>query len=446
MISRALPALVLLPALLMSHIASAELYGAQGTTLANGMQVVVIPNHRVPVVSHMVWYRTGAADEKPGKSGIAHFLEHLMFKGTPKYPGGVMDEVVARNGGDQNAFTSYDFTAYYQNIAVDRLPLMMDIEADRMRNLVLDPKEVDTEREVIIEERRMRIENQPAAILNERLDAGLWMTNRYGIPIIGWEAEMRGLSREDAFEFYKQAYAPENAILVVSGDITMAELKPLAEKYYGVIPRGGEAVKRNRSTYLAPTANVTVSYADPRVNQPRWWRKWIAPSYNIGDKADAYALSVFEEIAGGGSTSKLYRALVVDRKVAADVNASYDAGTVSYGTFTIGASPSPGVTTEQLQKAVEEEVTKLINGGISDEDVKRAKDRIIAGLVFAKDSSLGAAQAVGAMLVVGVPLDEIEALPDRLKAVTADQVRNAARKVIETSASGTAILLPKDGE
>jgi zinc protease len=444
MVSRIFPALAF-AACFAAGTASAELYGAQGAMLPNGMQVVVIPNHRTPVVSHMVWYRTGAADERPGKSGIAHFLEHLMFKGTPKYPGGIMDEVVARNGGDQNAFTSYDFTAYYQNIAVDRLPLVMDIEADRMRNLVLDPKEVATEREVIIEERRMRIENQPAAILDERLDAGLWMTNRYGTPIIGWEAEMKGLTREDAFEFYKQAYAPENAILVVSGDITMKELMPLAEKYYGAVARGGEAVKRERSTYLAPTADVTVSYADARVRQPRWWRKWVAPSYNVGDKADTYALTVFEEIAGGGSTSKLYRALVVDRKIAADVRASYDFGAISYGTFTISASPNPGVTVEQLQAAIEEEVAKIINGGVSDEDVKRAKDRILAGLVFAKDSSLGAAQAVGAMLVVGIPLEEIEAMPDRLKAVTADQVRSAARKVIENSSSGTAILLPKEG-
>lgn len=439
---RCLPVLALLS---LSTPAAAELYGAVGTTLANGMQVVVIPNHRAPVVSHMVWYRAGSADEPPGKSGIAHFLEHLMFKGTPKYPGGIMDNVVARNGGDQNAFTSYDFTAYYQNIAVDRLPLVMDIEADRMRNLVLDPKEVDTEREVIIEERRMRIDNQPASILNERLDAALWMTNHYGIPIIGWEDEMRGLTRDDAFAFYHRFYAPENAILVVSGDITLEKLKPLAEKYYGVIPRGGEVINRTRSTVLPPNADVNVSYADPRVRQPRWWRKWIAPSYNVGARDDVYALSVFEQIAGGGSTSKLYRALVVDRKVAANVGASYDSGAISHGTFSISVSPNPGVSPAEAEAALEEELAKLLKDGISDDDVTRAKDRILAGLVFAKDSALGAAQGVGGMLVVGIPLEEIEALPERLKSVTADQVRAVARKVIETSASGTAILLPKAG-
>ena len=437
--------LLIAAAMLLAVPASAELYGAQGSMLANGMQIVAVPNHRSPVVSHMVWYRAGAADEPPGASGIAHFLEHLMFKGTPKYPDGIMDEVVARNGGDQNAFTSHDYTAYYQNIAVVRLALVMEIEADRMRNLILDPKEVATEREVIIEERRMRVSNQPAAILDERLDAALWLTNRYGIPVLGWEQEMRGLSREDAFAFYHRFYAPENAILVVSGDITLEQLKPLAEKYYGSIPRVGEPNARQRSADLDATANVSVTYSDVRVRQPQWWRKWIAPSYNAGNKADVYPLTIFDSIVGSGSTSKLYRALVIDRKVAAGVGVSYDSAAVSYGTFSISMSPSPGVSIEQVQAALEEELAKILKDGISDADVARAKERILAGLVFAKDSSLGAAQGVGGMLVVGVPLEEIEDLPERLRAVTADQVRSAARKVIVQSASGTAILLPKAG-
>ncbi|MDX2142205.1 MAG: pitrilysin family protein [Rhodospirillaceae bacterium] len=435
---------LMLPAtLLVAGPAAAELYGAKGFTLANGMEVVVIPNHRAPVVSHMVWYRAGAAEEPPGKSGIAHFLEHLMFKGTPKYPGGIMDEVVARNGGDQNAFTSYDFTGYYQNIAVDRLPLVMEIEADRMRNLVLDVKDVDTEREVIIEERRMRVDNQPASILDERLDAALWLTNRYAIPIIGWEHEMRGLTREDAFAFYHRFYAPENAILVVSGDITTEQLKPLAEKYYGAIPRGGEAARPERLNVMPPPADVRVEYRDARVRQPRWWRRWVAPSFNVGDKADIFAIDVFAEIAGGGSTSKLYRTLVVDQKVVASVNASYDAGAISYGSFTISLSPSPGVTPDQAEAALEGALEKLLRDGISDDDVTRAKDRMLAKLVFAKDAPLSAGQAVGGMMVIGIPLAEIETMPERIKAVTPDQVRAAARKLISTSASGTAVLLPK---
>jgi zinc protease len=254
---------------------------------------------------------------------------------------------------------------------------------------------------------------------------------------------MRGLTREDAFAFYHRFYAPENAILVVSGDITLEQLKPLAEKYYGAIPRGGEAARPARLKVMPPAAAVRVAYRDARVRQPRWWRKWIAPSFNVGDTADVFALDVFAEIAGGGGTSKLYRALVVDQKVAAGVNASYDAGAISHGTFTISLSPNPGVTPAQAETALEGELEKLLKDGISDDDVTRAKDRMIAKLVFAKDAPLSAGQAVGGMMVVGIPLAEIEAMPDRIEAVTPDQVRAAARKVISSSASGTAILLPQ---
>ena len=273
--------------------ANAAVYGAESFMLANGMQVVLIPNHRAPVVRHMVWYRIGAADEAPGKSGIAHFLEHLMFKGTAKYPGGAINDLVAKNGGDQNAFTSQDYTGYFQSIAVDRLPLVMDIEADRMRNLTLDVKEVEIEREVIIEERRMRTDNSPGAQLGERLATALWGTNHYSIPIIGWEAEMAQLTREDAFKVYHDYYAPHNAILVVAGDITMDKFKPLAEKYYGAIPKTGEYKPRARSTFLPPKADVRITMHHERVGQPQWSRQIIAPSYSIGDRADVHALEVF---------------------------------------------------------------------------------------------------------------------------------------------------------
>ena len=198
------PVLAGLLALVIAAPVHAAVYGAESFMLANGMQVVVVPNHRAPVVSLMVWYKNGAADDPLGKSGIAHFLEHLMFKGTPRYSAGAITDIVARHGGQQNAFTSHDYTAYFENVAVEHLPLMMDIEADRMRNLVLDKKGVDTEREVIIEERRMRTDNVPRAILQERMAAALWMTNHYGIPVIGWEAEMRGLTQKDALDYYNK--------------------------------------------------------------------------------------------------------------------------------------------------------------------------------------------------------------------------------------------------
>ena len=424
--------------------AQAAVYGAETFMLANGMQVVVIPNHRAPVVSHMVWYKIGSADEKPGKSGIAHFLEHLMFKGTPKYSGTALTDTVARNGGDQNAFTSYDYTGYYQNIAVDRLPLVMDIEADRMRNLSLTKEDVDTEREVIIEERRMRTDNVPAAQLSERVDAALWLTNHYGIPVIGWEAEMRELSRDDAFAVYKEYYAPHNAILVVAGDVTAATLKPLAEKYYGAIPKSGVSKPRVRSTFLQPRAEARVVMHHERVRQPQWSRQIIAPSYNVGDRKDVHGLEVFAEIAGGGATAKLYRTLVVDQQVVAAFSTGYNADTLSYGTFYISLTPSPGVTLEQAEAAYTKAMDAFLKDGITDADVAQAKQRMKARLAFAKDSPMSAARAVGAALAVGETLDDIEKWPDEIEKVTADQVRSAARKLFTQYSSATGILLPPE--
>ncbi len=420
----------------------AAVYGAETFMLANGMQVVLIPNHRAPVVSHMVWYRIGSADETPGKSGIAHFLEHLMFKGTPKYPGTAITDTVARNGGDQNAFTSTDYTAYYQNIAVDRLPLVMDIEADRMRNLILDVKEVETEREVIIEERRMRTDNSPGAQLGERLAVALWGTNHYSIPIIGWEAEMAQLTREDAFKVYHDYYAPHNAILVVAGDITMDKFKPMAEKYYGAIPKSGEYKPRARSTFLQPKADARITMHHERVGQPQWSRQIIAPSYSIGDRADVHALEVFAELAGGGATSKLYRTLAVDQKVAAGFGTSYDGDAVSYGSFYISLTPSPGVSIAQAEAAYTKAMDALLKDGITDADVDRAKRRMQASLAYAKDSPMSAARAIGAALSIGATMDDIENWPDQIAKVTADQVRSAARKLFAENSTATGILLP----
>jgi zinc protease len=427
--------------------ASATIYGAETFTLDNGMQVVVIPNHRSPVVSHMVWYRVGSADEPPGKSGIAHFLEHLMFKGTPRFPEGAMTDIVARNGGQQNAFTSTDYTGYYQNIAVDRLSLAMDMEADRMRNLVLSDDEVTSERQVIIEERRMRVENVPSSLLNERVSAALWSTNHYAIPVIGHMEEMLALDREDAFSFYRDYYAPDNAILVVGGDITTEDLKPLAEKYYGAIPASedwdGEHKPRSRSTFLPPVAHAQVVMHHERVAQPQWSRRYIAPSYKMGNRDDVFALDLFSEIIGGSSTSKLYRRLVVDEKVAVSFGAGYQGAAVSYGTFYISMTPAPDVTPEEAEAAFEVALADVLVDGITAEDVERAKARFKARLAYAKDSPMTAARVLGASLSVGMRIEDVENYPEELAKITVDQVRDAARRLFSENSSATGILLPK---
>jgi zinc protease len=423
----------------------ADIFGAETFTLGNGMQVVVIPNHRVPIVSHMVWYTVGSADETLGKSGIAHFLEHLMFKGTPTYPAGEITDLVARNGGQQNAFTSYDYTAYYQNIAVDRLPKMMELEADRMRNLILSEEDVRVERDVVLEERRMRVDSRPASIMAERLDAALWVTNHYGIPVIGWQEEIEALNREDAFNFYQRWYAPKNAILVVAGDITLDAIRPLAEATYGKIEPVDAVMSRERSTFLPQAADVRVTMEDARVRQPRWQRSYIAPSVNVGDQADVYALQVLSEILGGGSTSHLYQALVVNQAVASSAGTFYSEDAVSYGRFFLSVSPNPGVSIDTVEAALEAELEKFLADGVSDEDVARAIRRLEAQLVYAKDSPTNAARAVGALLAVGLTLDDIESWPDRMAEVTAEQVNTAAARIFTEAPSGTGVLLPKGG-
>ena len=418
-------------------------FGAESFVLDNGLTVLAIPNHRAPIVTHMIWYRAGSVDEEPGKSGVAHFLEHLMFKGTPSHPAGELTDFVARNGGDQNAFTSYDYTAYFQNITVDRLPLMMEMEADRMRNLQLDDEAVRTELQVVIEERRMRVDNVPSSILGERLDTALWLTNGYGVPVIGWPEELRALDHDDALAFYRKYYVPENAIVVVAGDITAKELKPLAEKYYGVIPRMGEPASRQRSTNMPRRADVRVSLAHEQVRQPEWWRTYIAPSFNVGERIDVPALAVLAEILGGGSTSKLYQEMVVDRKFAASASAAYNPRAVSYGTFSVSLTPSPGVPVERLEAAYDSFLADFLRDGITDVDVVRAKNRQIARLAYAKDSPIGAAFRVGNAMAIGLTLNEIESWPAMLDAVTAGQVRTAARHLVMHASSGTGVLLPE---
>lgn len=442
------PVLAGLLALVIAAPVHAAVYGAESFMLANGMQVVVVPNHRAPVVSLMVWYKNGAADDPLGKSGIAHFLEHLMFKGTPRYSAGAITDIVARHGGQQNAFTSHDYTAYFENVAVEHLPLMMDIEADRMRNLVLDKKGVDTEREVIIEERRMRTDNVPRAILQERMAAALWMTNHYGIPVIGWEAEMRGLTQKDALDYYNKYYAPNNAILIVGGDVTVDSLKPLAEKYFGVLAPAknwkGKSPKRERPTFLYHPASMHITMKHEQVSQPEWSRETIAPSYNVGDLSEVHALEVLSQIMGSGSTSKLYRKLVIEQQVAAGFSASYDGETVSYGTFFVGITPAPGVAPEKAEAAYDAALADLLKEGITDADVALAKQRLNAQLAFAKDSPISAAQQVGSSLTVGLTLDQVENWPDAIAKVTTDDVRKAARKLFTQSASVTGTLLPED--
>ncbi|CAO3418443.1 M16 family metallopeptidase [Azospirillum doebereinerae] len=414
-------------------------------TLANGMQVVVIPNRRVPVVNHMVWYKVGAADEDRGVSGIAHFLEHLMFKGTDEVPAGAFSRIVAKNGGRDNAFTSYDYTAYHQNVARDRLELVMRMEADRMANLKLTDAVVYPERDVIIEERRQRVENEPADRIGEQINATTFVHHPYGTPVIGWPQEMANLTREEAERFYKTWYAPNNAILVVSGDVSADELKPLAEKYYGAIP--ARPVPERRRVVEPPiSAERRVTLRDAEVRQPSVRRTWIAPSYRLDPDNQAYPLQVLAEIMSGGSTSRLYRSLVVEQKIATSAWLGYGPGAWDMGTLSAGATPAAGVDMAKLETALWAELAKVVETGVSEEEVATARKRMLAEAAYARDSLTGPAQTLGSALATGQSLDDVENWPVRIDSVTAEQVNAAARAVLSQTNHVTGLLLPLQGK
>ncbi|MBL4693243.1 MAG: insulinase family protein [Magnetovibrio sp.] len=411
-------------------------------TLDNGMQVVVLPNHRAPVVLHMVWYRAGSSDEPQGKSGVAHLLEHLMFKGTPKNPDGLFSRKLAQHGGQENAFTSLDYTGYHQTVATDRLEMVMSLEADRMTNLVLDPKDVKTERDVVLEERNQRIENNPGARLRVIANQTLYPKNHpYGRPIIGWRPELAALTREDALAFYKANYAPDNAILVIAGDVDVANVKRLAKKYYGTIKSEPVQPRRNLVTTTAIKGGESI-LKDARVRQPVWSQTVLQPSLTNGDNVRVSALEVLNEILGSGGTSRLYRSLVIEQKLAISTGTYYDSGARGDGHFVFYASPRANVDLDVLAKAVRTQAQKLIDQGLAKGELKRIKTRMLSEAVFARDEMKSGAWAIGSALASGHTIADVEDWPERIAAVTEQDVIEALKAVLSEPRNITSKLLP----
>ena len=424
----------------------ASIFNAEEFFLDNGMHVVLIQDNRAPIVSHMIWYKVGSADEPQGQSGIAHFLEHLMFKGTRKFPEGEMSQIVARSGGNQNAFTSYDYTAYYQNVPKDKLQLMMELESDRMKNLILKPSEIDTERQVVLEERRMRVDSSPFALLSERLNASLWVTNHYSIPIIGWENEINKISEKNLFDFYKKWYVPNNSILIVAGDISLDSLRDYASSTYGAIPSDSSFVSRSRSSYLPPKVDIRITMNDDRVRQSRWYKTYISPSINVGEKSDTYALSLFNEIFGSGITSRLYQSLVVKQRLATSASSYYNDSSVSWGSFSILVTPASGVNVKDVENAINVELNKIINSGITENELTIAKKRIIADLIYIKDSPIQASRSLGSLLSTGFSLRDIEDWPNNIQQVSLDDINSITSAFLKSAPNAVGVLLPQGGE
>jgi len=412
--------------------------------LDNGMEVVVIPDRRAPIVTHMVWYKVGSADEPPGKSGIAHFFEHLMFKGTKAHKAGEYGAKIAEIGGSENAFTSDDFTAYFQTVPPEALEAMMEYEADRMRGLVLTDQVIGPERDVVLEERRSRIETNPEALLAEEIDATLYQNHPYGVPVIGWMHELEKLNRTDAVAFYDRYYAPNNAVLVVAGDVDATEVRALAEKTYGKVPRGPDLPPRIRPVEPEQNTARTVTLTDPRVTVPSFSRSWLVPSYNTAEPGEAEALDLLAEILGGGIRSRIYQSLVVKSGVASSAGAYFDGSKLDDSSFTVYGAPRGTAKLDEVQAAIAAEIAAIVKDGVTEKELESARNRFLRSMVFARDNQGSMANLYGAALATGSTVQDVEEWPERIKKVTTADIQKVAAKYLSGNHSVTGLLLPSE--
>ncbi len=409
--------------------------------LANGLQLIVIPDHRAPVVTHMIWYKVGAADETAGKSGLAHFLEHLMFKGTAKNPAGSFSQVVATVGGQENAFTSNDYTAFYQRVPSEQLKVAMEFEADRMTGLQLTDQVVLPEREVILEEQNQRIGNNPRARFGEQIDAALYLNHPYGKPVIGWRHEMEQLSRDDAIGFYRRFYAPNDAVVIVAGDVEPETARKFAEETYGKVARNSGILPRQRPQEPPPVAVRSLTLADPRVEQPIVERAYLVPSFHSAKPGQSEALEVLAHILGSGNNSRLYRTLVVEKRVAVSAGAFYDSLAMDMSKLSVVLAPPQGVLLPQLEADADTVLADVIGKGVSAEELERAKFSMIADAVYTQDNQISMARWYGTAVMSGATVDDVRRWPDRIRAVTAAQVQDAARLWLDRRRSVTGYLI-----
>jgi len=439
--ARAVAGIALAAALFASAAEAASKPDIGHFTLTNGLEVVVVPDHRAPVVTHMVWYKVGAADETPGKSGLAHFLEHLMFKGTAKNPAGRFSQVVASVGGQENAFTTHDYTGYYQRVSREHLKTLMEFEADRMTGLVLTDEAVAPELKVVLEEYNQRVANNPRARLSEQVEAALYLNHPYGRPVIGWRHEIEKLSRADAIAFYRRFYTPNNAVVVVAGDMTTDEVRTLAEETYGKVAKVAEIAPRQRPQEPPPAAPRHVTLADPRVELPSLSRAYLVPSSDTAKPGESEALEVLEFILGHSNTGRLYKTLVIERELAVGAGAWYSGSALDDTQFGIYASPKAGVGLPEIEAAVDAVIDEVVAKGVTADEVERAKNRMIADAVYAQDSQATMARWYGAALTTGGNVERVQSWPDRIRKVGVEAVDAAAKTWLDKRRSATGYLI-----
>jgi zinc protease len=411
-------------------------------TLANDLRLIVIPDRGSQVVTHSVWYRVGAADEETGKTGLAHFLEHLMFKGTRKFPYGDFDRLMDENGAEGNAFTTQDATVYYQQTTADRLPLMMELESDRMQNLVLTDQIVAPELQVVREERRNRVESDPMALLREQVDAALFTAHPYGRPVIGWMSDVAKLTKEDAINFYRKHYTPANAVVVVAGDVDPYKVKYLAEQHYGLLKNSFTPQKRERTPEPVQLVARRLSMKDTRAATPSFSRTYLAPGDSIQHQNESLSLQFFAKILGGSTSSRLYKALVIDQKLASHAGAAYDSSSRDYGRLIFFVSPLPAASLENIEKAMDDVIMASIAQELPALEIESARKQALAERVYGLDSQLSIVWSVGTTVIND---NEAAAAFDTMSwnHVTPSSIKAAASKYLKPENAATAILLPE---
>ena len=433
--------------LFLSKISAFALGEITEFKLENGLEIIVIEDHRAPIVTHMVYYRVGSADEPAGKSGIAHYLEHLMFKGTEKLGPGELTKIVDANGGFDNAFTSYDYTGYFQVVAADRLELMMEMEADRMQNLVLTDELVLPERDVILEERAQRTDSNPNGLAGEHRRSLMFVNHPYGIPVVGWRHEMETLSKADALDFYEKFYAPNNAILIVAGDVIPDEVLALAKKHYGPADPS-EAIKpRMRAQEPPKRAPVSTVFEDPRISQPYLIREYLAAPRRAGDQKEAAALLVFSELfAGSGVTSYLGQRLILEEKSALNVSAWHTTQSYDPSTFGMYVLPADGFTLEEMEKKLDQAILEYLEEGVDLDHLARIKKSIRASEIYALDDLEGTARSYGEALTQGLTVEDVKQWPRVIEQVTADEILEAASRMLKPKNSVTTYVRAPKGD
>ncbi len=427
---------------LLSFPSHAAVFNPETFTLSNGLQIVIVQNRLSPAVVQMVWYKVGSVDEPEGKSGLAHYLEHLMFRGTEQVPPGEFNRIIAAQGGSSNAFTSHDFTAYHEAIAADRLAMVMQLEADRMQNLRITQETALPERDVVLSEREERTGNNPQGIFQERLRKALYPNHPYGIPVIGWRPEIEKITVDDVKEFYRHFYAPNNAVVIISGNVETNDVLGLAVATFGRVPLREVPAKRPFPALKTPSESRLVM-KDARVQQPLIAIHTLAPSIMTQKRNEAYALEVLSEALCGGEVGVLYRDLVIKQPLASSVDCSYASSSRGPSDFIIAATPNPGFPIDDLEKALNQKLQQLSQKGLNAKTVMEAKKRLRRSAIFARDSLTAPGHIFGAALTTGETIADVENWPESIKAVTPADVNSGLRTLIASKFRITGLLLPE---